>query len=402
MLIVRSPVRISFAGGGTDLPAYYERFGGAVLSVTIDKYFYTILNGRSDGRIQIISSDSRVFDTAHNVAAVDVRGTDLEIPLTVIKEMGCEFSADVFLASEIPFGTGLGFSTCACASILKAFSTYLNQPLSKYQLAEHAFHITRRALGCRVGRQDAFAVAFGGLNHITFCPNGQTKVTRVDLKPRVLHQLQSSLMLFFTGPADQSGVILDEQERSTHDGTGPALDALHQVRALVDRMLASLKSGDLDSFGALLDESWQGKRRISARISNRRIDHLYDTARRNGALGGKITGAGGGGSLLVYCAPDRQEEVREALKAEGIINVPFKFQNDGARVFINESCTDMDERENIHPDLQVIPRPAKSLAPQLGKNPHSTHRRGLPSVDRLIERTSSLKWITPRKFNPRS
>jgi D-glycero-alpha-D-manno-heptose-7-phosphate kinase len=354
VLIVRSPVRVSFGGGGTDLPAYYERFGGAVLSVTIDKYFYTIVNGRSDGRLHVISSYSRALDTPRNVAAMNVRGSDLETLVTILKEISCDFSADVFVASEIPFGAGLGFSTCACVGILKAFTVYLNQPLTKFQLAEQAFHITRHALGHRVGRQDAFAVAFGGLNHIAIRRGGQTEVSPIDLEPSVLHQLQSSLMLFFTGPAEHSRTILEEQESLTRVGAGRALDLLNNMRSLTDRMLASLKSGDLDCFGALLDENWQCKRRISSKISNPRIDHLYSTALQNGALGGKITGAGGGGSLLLYCAQHHQGKVREALKAEGIREVPFNFDHEGAQVFINESFTDLNETKKIRQAPQVM------------------------------------------------
>src|SRR5215472_3461169 len=136
MLIVRSPVRISFAGGGTDLPAYYERFGGAVLSTAINKYFYTTLCKRSDGRIQVISSDLRIFETWRDIATMDIRGSGLEIPLAVLKDLGCSSSIDLFLSSEIPPGTGLGSSASVCVNILKTLSTYSNRPLSKYELAE--------------------------------------------------------------------------------------------------------------------------------------------------------------------------------------------------------------------------------------------------------------------------
>ena len=139
MLIVRSPVRISFGGGGTDLPAYYEQFGGSVLSVAINKYFYTILTDRSDGRIQVISSDLRVFETWHDIANANLRGSSLEIPLAVLKEMNCDIAVDLFLASEIPPGTGLGSSASVCVNILKTLSTYLQQPISKYDLAETIF-----------------------------------------------------------------------------------------------------------------------------------------------------------------------------------------------------------------------------------------------------------------------
>lgn len=354
MLIVRSPVRISFAGGGTDLPAYYERFGGAVVSTTINKYFYTILGKRTDGRVQVISSDLRVFETWRDIAAMDIRGSGIEIPLAILKDLGCDLSLDLFLASEIPPGTGLGSSASVCVNILKTLTTYLNRPLSKYALAERAFHIARNVLGRHVGRQDEFAAAFGGLNFITFAPDGHTEVEPVNLEPEVMRELQSSLMLFFTGSAHHSWTILQEQERSTRSQSGPAVEALHEVRAFADRVLAVLKAGNLDQFAALLDESWQTKKRISAQISNPRIDHLYDLARSKGALGGKITGAGGGGFLLLYCPQHRQEAVREALKGEGIVDMAFAFDSNGAQIVANDPFIDGDERGGLRWVFQPI------------------------------------------------
>lgn len=344
MLIVRSPVRISFAGGGTDLPAYYEQFGGAVLSTAINKYFYTILCKRNDGRVQVISSDLRVFETWHDIANMDARGSGLEIPLAILKDMASDISVDLFLSSEIPPGTGLGSSASVCVNILKTLTTYLNRPLSKYDLAERAFHVARNVLGRHVGRQDEFAAAFGGLNFITFRTDGLTEVQPVDLDPALLRELQSNLMLFFTGSAHHSWTILQEQEKSTRSPKGSAVEALHHVRELADRMLSALRAGDLNLFGSLLDEGWQAKKRISGKISNSRIDHLYELARRNGALGGKITGAGGGGFLLLYCEHEQREAVRAALRAESIQEMAFALDTNGAQVIVNDPFIDGDER----------------------------------------------------------
>ena len=223
MLIVRSPVRISFAGGGTDLPAYYEQFGGAVLSTTINKYFYTILGKRSDSRIQVISSDLRIFETWRDIARMTMEGSGLEIPLAVLKDLGRDISVDMFLASEIPPGTGLGSSASVCVNILKALTTYLHCPLSKYDLAERSFHIARNILGHHVGKQDEYAAAFGGLNFITFFPDGTTRVEPLDLDAEVMHELQSNLLLYFIGSAHHSWTILEEQEKSTRGHTGSAV-----------------------------------------------------------------------------------------------------------------------------------------------------------------------------------
>lgn len=344
MLIVRSPVRISFAGGGTDLPAYYERFGGAVLSTAINKYFYTILCMRRDDRIQVISSDLRIFETWRDIKTMDLHGTGLEIPLAVLKDLGCDLSVDLFLSSEIPPGTGLGSSASVCVNILKTLTTYMGSPLSKYDLAECAFNIARNKLGRHVGRQDEFAAAFGGLNFITFSTDGFTDVQPVDIDLELLTELQSRLMLFFTGSAHHSWTILQEQEKATNSRTGPAVEALHEVRSLADRMLEALRSGNLSRFGSLLDEGWQAKKRISEKISNQKIDHLYQVARRSGAAGGKITGAGGGGFLLLYCENAYQDAVRLALQDEGIQEMAFAFDHGGAQVIVNDPFIDGDER----------------------------------------------------------
>lgn len=343
MLIVRSPVRISFCGGGTDLPGYYEQFGGAVLSAAINKYFYTILGQRADGRVQVISSDLRVFETWHDIYTMDLKDSVLEIPLAVLKHVNCQIGLDMFLASEIPPGTGLGSSACVCVNILKALTDYVQKPVSKYDLAEKAFHIARNVLKKNVGKQDEYATAFGGLNYITFDPDGGTYVEPIELDPALLRELHSNLMLFFTGAARNSWTILQEQETSTRQHTGSTLEALHEVKALASEMRTALQHGELYQFGTLLHQGWQAKRRISSRISTPRIDGLYALAIQNGALGGKITGAGGGGFLLLYCQPEHQAAVREAMQHTGIREMAFGFDMQGAQVLVNDPFIDSDE-----------------------------------------------------------
>src|SRR6266536_4193857 len=176
MLIVRSPVRISVGGGGTDLPSYYERFGGAVLNAAINKYFYTILGSRSDRSIQIISSDLRVCESWRGLSAMDIQGSGLEIPVAVLKELDREIYVDLFLASEIPPGTGLGSSASVCVNVLKLMSSYTKQELSRSALAARAYHIARNILSNPVGKQDEYAADFGGLNYIQFHQDGTATV----------------------------------------------------------------------------------------------------------------------------------------------------------------------------------------------------------------------------------
>jgi len=343
MLIVRSPVRISFGGGGTDLPGYYEQFGGAVLSATINKYFYTVLGKRADGRVQVISSDLRVFETWHDISTKNLEGSTLEIPLAVLKEVNCDVAVDLFLASEIPPGTGLGSSASVCVNILKTLTTYIQRPLSKDDLADRAFHIARHVLKKQVGKQDEYAAAFGGLNYISFDPDGSTRVEPVEQNPALVRELESNLMLFFTGAAHNSWAILQEQETSTRRHIGNTVEALHEVKALGAQMRDALLRGELHSFGKLLHEGWQAKRRVSSRISTPRIDELYSLAIQHGAFGGKITGAGGGGFLLLYCEAERQPAVREAMLCAGVQEMAFGFDTQGAQVIVNDPFIDSDE-----------------------------------------------------------
>lgn len=343
MLITRSPVRISFGGGGTDLPAYYERFGGAVLSTAINKYFYTVLRKRGDGKIQVISSDMRTLETWENIAAMSFEHSGLEIPLAAVKEVGHNVSVELFLASEIPPGTGLGSSASVCVNVLKALSVYLHLPFSKYELAERAYHVARDVLGNPVGKQDEYAAVFGGLNYIRFEKDGTVNVDPMELDSALLGELEENLLLFFTGATHVSTTILEEQEKSTREDRGRALESLHFIAELADRMRSTLEDGDLHTFGTLLDEGWQAKKQISGRISSEQIDVLYRTARENGAVGGKITGAGGGGFMLLYCERSDQASVRRALAEAGAREMNFRFDTKGAQVIVNDPFIDGDD-----------------------------------------------------------
>ena len=343
MLIVRSPVRISFAGGGTDLPSYYERFGGAVLSAAINKHFYTVLEKRGDGKVQIISADLRTVETWQDIARMDIRGNALEIPLAVLKEFGCDISVNLFLASEIPPGTGLGSSASVCVNLTKMIAAYNHISLSKYELAERAFHIARNVLGRPVGKQDEYASAFGGLNFISFYRDGTTHVEPLNLEPELVRELQSSLLLFFTGASHHSWTILQEQEESTRKTDGGTVEYLHEIRKLAEPMKAALLAGELRQFGLLLHEGWEIKKQLSSKISNGQINEMYEAALRNGAVGGKITGAGGGGFLLLFCQQGYQQNVRESLVALGAREMGFDFDFQGAQVVADDPFIDGDE-----------------------------------------------------------
>jgi D-glycero-alpha-D-manno-heptose-7-phosphate kinase len=338
-------VRISFAGGGTDLPSYYERYGGIVVSTAINRYTYTVLQKRRDCKVQVISSDLRLSETWEDLASMDLSQTSLAIPLAVLKEFGCSGLAfDMFMSSEIPPGTGLGSSACVCVNVIKALTTYLGIPMSRYKQAELAFHIARNVLKKPVGKQDEYASAFGGLNKIELFRDNSTKVTPIELGRDVLREFDNNLMLFFTGASHDSWNILKHQDNSTGSNEPRAIESLHRIRDLAWEVLDSLERADIHRVGELLHEGWLAKRRISADISTSRIDDLYRLARANGAVGGKITGAGGGGFLLLYCEQKHQQALREAFAREKIHEMSFQFDSQGSHVIVNDPFIDGDDR----------------------------------------------------------
>lgn len=333
MLIARAPVRVSFFGGGTDLPAYYERFGGAVLSTAIDKYFYVVL-GHSDGGVQVASSDYRTF-FRHSAPAAPLWDDDMRLPRAVLDYFGIYEGLSVFLASEIPPGTGLGSSGAVTVALVKALATYCGQRLPPPRVAELACEIEMERLGQPIGKQDQYAAAFGGPNLIEFRPHAPVFVTPVQLPIDLLLALERRVLLFFTGVSRKSSAILAEQRRHINEDRPDTLAASHEMKAQAYRGRDLLLAGRLDDFGSLLHEAWQAKKRVAAGVSNAETDRLYEIARGAGALGAKIAGAGGGGFLVVFARDGRQQEIVSALEREGLPSMDVRFETRGARVLVN-------------------------------------------------------------------
>lgn len=345
MLVVRAPLRISLAGGGTDLPAYYERFGGLVVSTTIDKYVYVHAIPNGPGNTQITSADYRTFYRHHLGVPMSWDG-ELALPRAVLHEFGIERGLSLFLASEVPPGTGLGSSSAIAVALVQAVSAYLDRPLTRQQVADLACHIEIDKLGAPIGKQDQYAASFGGLNFISFQRDSVT-VEPVDASPGVAEALSRRLLLFFTGSARDSTTILKEQQQSSAQGKAQTVEGLHRIKEAAVRCRRCLEVGDLDAVGSLLDEGWRQKRQLASGITNPRIDELYEAALEAGALGGKITGAGGGGFLLLYCHEARQEAVTQAMEERGLRRMDFHFDRYGvnvARVRWNSIAQSSDNR----------------------------------------------------------
>jgi D-glycero-alpha-D-manno-heptose-7-phosphate kinase len=263
--------------------------------------------------------------------------------MAVMKHLGVRRGLNLFMASEIPPGTGLGSSAAVCVNVIRALWEMEARPHSKYELAEEAFRVAREVLGAPVGKQDEYASAFGGINEIRFRP-GRTEVEPLPLDDDVVAALEERTLLFFTGSQRNSYEILAEQRRRSEERDSKVLDALTGLRGLVAEARAALIGGDVDRFGAILDEGWRHKKRISGRISSPAIDLAYEEALARGALGGKIAGAGGGGFLLLVVREGAAPGVREALRVRGLKEMSFHFDLHGSRVVYNDPFFDSDGR----------------------------------------------------------
>ena len=337
MLIARAPVRISFAGGGTDVAAYYREHGGVVISTSINKYFYAILEQTAQGATQIISADYKtLLSLEHGPDTPDlIWEGDLILPRAILAHFGLQQGLNIFIASEVPPGTGLGSSSAAAVCLIKAFSTYQGGEISPAETARLACQVEIERLGMPIGKQDQFASAFGGLNQIEFAPDDTVRVTPLAIADATLAALQSSLLLFYTGVSRYSTNILEKQKASVQAGDRQVLSNLHAIKELAGATRECLEQGDLDTFGRLLHEGWLHKRGLTTNVTNQAINEVYETARQAGAVGGKITGAGGGGFLLLYAPPDRHPAITTALTAHGLKRMYFQFEKNGAQVVLN-------------------------------------------------------------------
>ena len=333
MLIARAPMRISFGGGGTDLEAYYAKYGGVVVSTAINKYFYAVITTDETDDLQVISADYRSLfrHSPYNDLFWD---GDLALPKAILHHFGIRKGVNLFLASEVPPGTGLGSSSAAAVTMVRALSTLVEQPMTKQQVAELASFIEITKMGMPIGKQDQYASAFGGLNKITFTPDGVT-VEPITTAPDVSRTLEQRLLLFFTGSSRESTSILKHQRKSTQDRDASVLQALHNIKQVALDVQVCLERGDLDEFARLLDYSWQEKRRLAPGLSTGFIDECYQVALKNGATAGKITGAGGGGFMLIYCHEEAQQAVTSALEERGLKRMNFHFDHQGATVVLN-------------------------------------------------------------------
>ncbi|WP_312691996.1 GHMP family kinase ATP-binding protein [Caproiciproducens sp.] len=319
MIITKTPFRISFCGGGSDLASFYEKHGGCVLSTSINKYMYISVHPYFDQRYTALKySENEIVDDISKI-----KHKIFNCVLNQMKVSGVEISS----TADVPAGTGLGSSSTFTVGLLHTLSCYQGKYVSKAKLAEGACDVEINKLGSPIGKQDQYAAAFGGLNFIRFNPDGSVSVSPIVMKPETYRKLQDNLMMFYIGHSRSANSILSEQKKNMSQEN--KVNNLLKMCSLAEQMKAALENNDLSSFGKIMNQSWELKRTLASGISNPEIDRTYETAMENGALGGKLLGAGGGGFLLFYCEPQNQEKLRIAV---GLKQMNFKFERDGTSV----------------------------------------------------------------------
>jgi D-glycero-alpha-D-manno-heptose-7-phosphate kinase len=322
VLITRTPLRISLGGGGTDLPSYYREHGGVVVSAAIDKYVFIGLNRTFTDDYFIKYSELERTRSAAEIKHPIVREA------LALHDVGP--GVEIVSMADIPAGTGLGSSGSFTVGLLRALYAFKREHVSANALAEEACHIEIDRLGRASGKQDQYISAFGGITCFEFCQDHRVRVSPLLISQATLHDLEEHLMLFFTGYSRDADTMLVDQKQRSEAGDQSMIKNLEGIAQLGVRIKEALETGDTAGFGALMNEHWQLKRTRSAGMSTSDTDRWYETAVANGALGGKLVGAGAGGFLLFYAAdPSR---LREALQREGLPEVRFHFDFDGSTV----------------------------------------------------------------------
>ena len=325
MLISRAPFRVSFVGGGSDLPSFYEKHGGCVLSTTIKKYVYLTINP-TFFKNEITLKYSKT-ETVTNYNEIEHK-----IFKTVLKDFNLK-GVEITSMADIPAGTGLGSSSSFTVALLRLLYAYVNKSATTYKLAKEACDVEIVQLGNPIGKQDQFAAAFGGLNFYEFCQNGFVKIEPIVMKPESYQKLQDNVVLFFTGKLHDANAILKEQTNNV--GIDELkIAATQKMCELARQLKTNFEDNDIDALGPILKEAWEIKRSLANGISNPTIDETYIKGLEAGATGGKLLGAGGGGFLLFYCpTPEIKAAVRKRLCY--LKELPFELDNAGCSIIFN-------------------------------------------------------------------
>jgi D-glycero-alpha-D-manno-heptose-7-phosphate kinase len=324
MIISRSPFRLSLGGGGTDLPSYYTKYGGFFVGGAVNKYVYITVNKRFEEGLRVSYSTTELVENADEVKHPVAR--------EALKMVGIQKGVEIVSVADAPAATGLGSSGSFCVGLLKVLHLYLRQEREAKDLAEEACEISMRRLREPSGKQDEYVASFGGICAYEIDKEGEVTVRPLEFSTNVLAELEASILMFYTGITRSASPVLAMQQEAIRSGDGA--EKMHKIKEIGLKSRDALAGGDLTKFGELLHEHWVTKRGVTGLMSTDSIDRWYKVARENGATGGKLVGAGGGGFLMLYCDNGRSK-LREAMAREGLIEHRFRFDFEGAKIIYN-------------------------------------------------------------------
>ncbi len=327
MIISRAPVRFSLGGGGTDLPSYYEQFGGFLVSAAIDSYIYVTANKRFYDDIRLAYSETEIVP---NVQSIRHRIFREALTMT-----GIDHGIELASVADLPSNSGLGSSSSFTVALLNALHTYKREFVSSKQLAEEACELEMVRLGEPIGKQDQYIAAYGNVTAFTFDKDGTVHVEPVPVRDEVLDELQNNLLIMYSGIERPANVVLSEQGKRVKKADSATLEGMHRIKEIGHEVYRLLVDGNTDRYGELLHEHWMRKRKLASKMTDDRIDDYYETARKAGAIGGKLMGAGGGGFFMFYTRPENKRNVYEAMVKRGLKPLRFRFDLDGARIVAN-------------------------------------------------------------------
>lgn len=326
MILSRAPVRFSLGGGGTDLPSYSSVHGGFLVAAAIDKYIFLAMHKRFDDAVRLAYSKTE--------QVTDLDAIEHPIFREALKSTGVSRGVELFSMADVPANSGLGSSSSFTVALLNALHAYKREFVSAPQLAEEACDIEIGRLKEPIGKQDQYIAAYGGITAFTFNPDGSVVAEPLAMKPEAMDELESNLLIFFSGVERKASTVLSEQAK-TIKSSQDAVEKMHRIKEIGYETKRLLLAGDIDRFGELLHEHWMNKRKLASNMTDSSIDEHYDAARAAGAIGGKLMGAGGGGFFMFYTRPADKRRVYEAMIARGLRPLRFRFDFDGARIMAN-------------------------------------------------------------------
>lgn len=330
MIVVRTPFRLPLGGGGTDLPSYYKQFEGFLLTAAVDKYMFININTPaivnkikvSYSKVEIVDLDA-IHTINHEIVRESLQYLRVNQPL------------EISSMADLSAGTGMGSSSSYTVGLLRGLNALIRRDISTHELAEEACKVEIELIGKPIGKQDQYAAAFGGMMVLEIDRLGNVKVSPLKIDPETVYELEHRLLMFYTNIERDTNAILSEQSKKVQVGEKETIQSMHNIKELGRHVKCALERGEVSEFGNLLHKHWLEKKRVLTKISNPAVDGWYEKAMKNGALGGKLMGAGGGGFLLFCTENGKRKQLRAAMEEEGLRFMDFRFDWEGSKVLVN-------------------------------------------------------------------